>query len=235
MFDTQESLFSAISAISAQAGFSYFALSHHGDFTSARPELIHLHNYPPAFAAFHDSGGLGMRDPVHRASQLRGSGFLWSALPDLLHQLTDDDRLILAQAEAAGIGPGYTRPFHVPGERSGSTSFAVRRGLAFSKCQIPIAEALGAFAFEAARALSGRRDRVWLSQGWLTDRERQIVIWLGHGKGEKEIARRLGISHTTVNDHLKHARARYGVHKSSLLIICALLTGAIGFSELLTD
>jgi DNA-binding CsgD family transcriptional regulator len=61
------------------------------------------------------------------------------------------------------------------------------------------------------------------------------VIGLGHGMSEKEVARRLEIAPATVNDHLKHARARFGVRKSSLLIVCGLLTGAIGYSELLTD
>jgi len=235
VFDSQEALFRALSSICRQAGFTYFAISHHGDFAQARPDLVHLHNYPPAFAGFHDGSGLGVRDPVHRASQLRGSGFLWSTLPDLLNHLTADDIDVLERAEAAGIGPGYTRPFHVPGERSGSASFAMTSGMVFPKSRIAIAEALGAFAFEAGRALTERQDPAWIRQGWLTDRERQIVMLLGHGKGEKEIARRLEISPTTVNDHLKHARARYGIHKSSLLIVCALLTGSISYSELLTD
>ena len=37
--------------------------------------------------------------------------------------------------------------------------------------------------------------------------------------------RRLGISPVTVNDYLKRARSRFGACKSSLLIVCALLTG----------
>jgi LuxR family quorum-sensing system transcriptional regulator CciR len=234
MFDSQEALASAVSTLSSKAGFAFFAISHHADFASAPADLIHLHNYPADFAGYHDRDGLGVRDPVHRASQLRGSGFLWSALPGLLQQLTSEDRLVLARAEAAGIGPGYTRPFHVPGERSGSSSFAMRTGADFPKSRIAIAEALGAFAFEAARSFSRRRNPAWIRQGWLTERERQIVIWLGHGMGEKEVARRLSISPSTVNDHLKHARAKFGIHKSSLLVVCALLTGAIGYSELLT-
>jgi DNA-binding CsgD family transcriptional regulator len=234
MFDSQEALASAVSALSSKAGFAHFAITHHGDFAGPT-DLIHLHNYPTDFAGYHDREGFGVRDPVHRASQLRGSGFPWSALPGLLRQMTDEDRRVLERADAAGIGPGYTRPFHVPGERSGSSSFAVKKGSDFPKNRIAIAEALGGFAFEAARSFARRRDPTWIRQGWLTARERQIVIGLGHGMSEKEVARLLEIAPTTVNDHLKHARARFGVRKSSLLIVCGLLTGAIGYSELLTD
>jgi len=234
MFDTQDMLSGALSSICRQADFSFFAICDHGDFANPREDLVHIHNYPADFAAFHDSQGLGARDPVHRMSQLRGSGFLWSRLPELL-PMNDEDRDVFARAEAAGIGPGYTRPFHVPGRRSGSSSFAMSAGLPFPRNRITIAEALGAFAFEAASTMVRPREPSWIRQGWLTPRERQIVTWLGHGQSEKEIGRRLGISPVTVNDHLKHARSRFGVRKSSLLVVCALLTGAIGYSELLSD
>ncbi len=234
MFDTQDMLARGLSSICRQAGFAFFAISDHGDFTSPRDDLVHIHNYPADFASFHDRQGLGSRDPVHRMSQLRGSGFLWSRLPALL-PMSDDDRDVFARAEAAGIGPGYTRPFHVPGRRSGSSSFAMGAGIPFPRSLIAIAEALGAFAFEAASTMVRPREPSWIRQGWLTPRERQIVTWLGHGQSEKEIGRRLGISPVTVNDHLKHARARFGVRKSSLLVVCALLTGAIGYGELLSD
>lgn len=233
LFDSHDTLVDTLSSICHQAGFTYFAISHHGDFADAGPNLIRMHNYPSEFAAYHDAQGLGLRDPVHRMSQLRGCGFLWYALPGLLPNFGSADERVLARARRSGIGEGYTKPFHVPGERSGSCSFAVSPGLTFPRHQIPLAEALGSFTFEAARTLSNRSRHTALRSGWLTERERQIVMWLGHGKELKEIARILRISPNTVNDHLKHARARYGVHKSSLLVVCALLTGSITYSELL--
>lgn len=235
MIDTPDMLKRALSSICHEADFAFFAITDHADFSTPRSDLVHIHNYPADFAAFHDSQGLGAYDPVHRLSQLRGSGFLWSRLPELLPHITGGDRAVFARAEAAGIGPGYTRPFHVPGRRSGSSSFAMRAGQTFPRSRIAIAEALGAFAFEGACGLTRPREPGWIREGWFTPRERQIVTWLGHGESEKEIGRRLRISPATVNDHLKHARARFGIRKSSLLIVCALLTGAIGYGELLSD
>jgi LuxR family quorum-sensing system transcriptional regulator CciR len=231
--DSQTMLLEALSSICQEAGFSYFAISHHADFATSPPDLIHLHNYPAEFARYHDRYGLGLRDPVHRLSQLRGAGFIWSAMPRLLPQFTSADRDVLERAEEAGLGDGYTKPFHVPGERSGSCSFAVRPGLVFPRQHIPLAEALGSFAFEALRMLNNRQTRERVRKAWLTERERQVVIWVGHGKQVKEIARILDLSPETVNDHLRHARAKFGVHKSSLLIFCALLNGSITYSELL--
>lgn len=247
LFNSHDTLIEAISQICKIAGFDYFAIMQHAHLDASRADVLRIHNYPPDFAAYHEAQGLGVRDPVHRASQLRGTGFGWSGLSRLL-SLTKSDHHVLDMARSAGIGDGYTVPFHVPGERSGSCSFAVRSDGSFPHLYIPLAQSLGSFAFEAAlnlQRLSAQslgsqrlilpigRARARIRLAPLTEREREIVVWLGHGKQEKEIARILGISPSTVNDHLKHARARCGVRKSALLVVCALLTGSITYNELL--
>lgn len=233
LFDSREALLSAISALCDHAGVDYFAVVHHGDAEASSPDLIRLHNYPTDFAAFHADHRLGVRDPVHRMSQLRGSGFLWASMTRLLPSFDARDSQILERAQRSGIGDGYTRPFHVPGERSGSCSFAVRSGGIFPRRLIPFAEALGSFAFEAARALNLREQPTWRHAGRLSPRERDIVILLGQGMQHKAIAWNLGISVETVTDHLRNARAKFGVTKSAVLIVCGLLSGSITYSEFL--
>ena len=232
LIETPEMLSSHLEILCGFAGIRYFAVTHHVSFSRSQAAGIHLHNYPVHFARFHDQQGLGVRDPVHRTSQLRGAGFFWSELPRLI-ALTTDDYAVLDRAEQAGIGPGYTVPIHVPGEFSGSCSFAMSKGLVFPRNLLAIVQALGAFAFEAARHLQIAPETRRVCQGRLTERERQIVVSIGQGKAEKQIARLLGISPSTVNDHLKHARLRCGVHKSSMLVYCGLLSGSITYSELI--
>lgn len=232
LIDSPELLSSHLEVICGLAGIRYFAITHHIDFGRSQAAGIHLHNYPSHLAQFHDQQGFGVRDPVHRTSQLRAAGFFWSELPRLV-ALTSDDNELLDRAERAGIGPGYTVPINVPGEFSGSCSFAMSKGLVFPRGISAIVQALGAFAFEAARHLHSAPEIHRVRQGRLTERERQIVVAIGQGKAEKQIARRLGISPSTVNDHLKHARLRCGVHKSSMLVYCGLLSGSISYSELI--
>lgn len=43
----------------------------------------------------------------------------------------------------------------------------------------------------------------------LTDREREVMAMFASGMGAKSVARRLGISQNTVNDHLRRVRAIY--------------------------
>jgi LuxR family quorum-sensing system transcriptional regulator CciR len=78
-------------------------------------------------------------------------------------RLTPSDRSVLAQARIVGIGDGFTVPTHVPGEITGSCSFAMDSGEPFPRQLHSIAQILGAFAFEAARLCSvvhAREDRL---------------------------------------------------------------------------
>ena len=222
----------ALDALSRRIGFSYYALTHHVDF--GRPNVlgIRLHNYPGDWVRYFDRRGLGVRDPVHRASQVTGSGFAWTSLPGLI-TLDSDDLDVLERARRAGIGEGYTVPVHVPGEYSGSCSFAMEAGTRMHSEQTFYALLLGSFAFEAARRLHRRRCSRPLPAVSLTRQQRQCVIWIGRGKSEWEVGKILGLSPATVNEHLKRARTRCGVSKSSQLIIYALLSGSISYDELL--
>ena len=217
--------------ISADMGFHYFALTHHVDILRAPQPAIRLHNYPSQWVEYFDEEKLGPSDPVHRASHLTSVGFAWSKLPHMIH-LTPRDRMVLEAAGVNGIGDGFTVPAHVPGESNGSCSFATRAGQPVLQEHLPIAQLVGAFAFEAAR-------RVWRMRAGpspapqLTDRQRDCVVWAARGKSDWEIAQILGVGHETVIRHLKQARERYGVTKRTMLAVSTLFDGTISFIDIL--
>ena len=217
--------------ICAEMGFHYFALTHHVDIRRAPQPAIRLHNYPLQWVEYFDEEKLGPSDPVHRASHLTSVGFAWSRLPQMIH-LTPRDRLVLEAAGSNGIGDGFTVPAHVPGESNGSCSFATRMGQLVPEEQLPVAQLVGAFAFEAAR-------RLWRMRAGptpvtpLTDRQRDCVVWAARGKSDWEIAQILGISPVTVIQHLKQARERYGVTKRTMLAVSTLFDGTISFIDIL--
>lgn len=224
---TEETLADAIACISKDLGLRYFALTHHVD-VHRSVHAIRLHNYPDGWADWFDGEGLALTDPVHRASNLTSVGFAWSDLPRML-TLTAKDQQVLDAARRNGIGDGFTVPSHVPGEAHGSCSFACATGDTLDSDRLPLLQLVGAFAFEAARRMRRRRSPAIP----LTDRQRECLMWAARGKTDWEIARILGISHETVIEHLKHARARYGVGKRTLLAIHALFDGTIGFLDVL--
>jgi len=228
---SEDELAGLLQEICAEMGFNYFALTHHVDIRQAPQPAIRLHNYPSGWAEWFDDQRLGGADPVHRASNLTSVGFAWSKLPQMIH-LTPRDRRVLEQAGCNGIGDGFTVPAHVPGESNGSCSFATRTGKAVVEEHLPIAQLVGAFAFEAARRLWRMRAGPSLVTQ-LTDRQRDCVVWAARGKSDWEIAQILGISHETVIQHLKQARERYGVTKRTMLAVSALFDGTISFIDVL--
>ena len=228
---SEADLVDMLTEISREMGFSYFALTHHVDVRQAPSSIIRLDNYPSEWVDYFDSNQLGASDPVHRASHLTSVGFPWSRLPAMI-ALTPRDFEVLELAGARGIGDGFTVPAHVPGESNGSCSFATCAGVPLSEEHFPLAQLVGAFAFEAARRLSGIRLNGALPAPRLTDRQRDCVVWAARGKTDWEIARILGVSHETVIQHLKHARERYGVAKRTLLAVHALFDGTISFTDI---
>jgi LuxR family quorum-sensing system transcriptional regulator CciR len=228
---TENELFASLLQFCEQMGIRYFALVHHVDFGLDTAPAIRLHNYPRAWEQWFDENRLGRSDPVHRASQLTCAGFPWSAVPAMI-QLTATDRSVFAQARIVGIGDGFTVPAHVPGEFTGSCSFAMDPGAPFPRELHLIAQMLAGSAFEAARRLSRIR-KIWPALDRpITDRQRDCVLWSTRGKTDWETSRILDIRMGTVIQHLKHARERYGVHNKAELSVRALHDGLIAFSEL---
>lgn len=229
---TETDLAQLLAEITREMGFAYFALTHHVDIRRAPGPAIRLANYPPDWVDYFDDHTLGPSDPVHRASQLTLAGFSWSRLSGLI-ELTPRDREILALAAERGIGDGFTVPAHLPGEANGSSSFATEAGRALDETQLPLAQLVGIFAFEAARRIWQVRSGDLPPAPQLTDRQRDCVVWAARGKSDWEIARILGIGEDTVTQYLKRARARYDVSTRTMLTVRTLFDGSICFTDIL--
>ncbi|SDA25315.1 DNA-binding transcriptional regulator, CsgD family [Sphingomonas sp. NFR15] len=222
----------AMTAITVELGFQYFALTHHVDVIAERGSAIRLHNYPGRWADYYDRNALGVSDPVHRASHMTSVGFPWSRMPEMI-PLTRDDLRVLALGRDQGIGDGFTVPAHVPGEARGSCSFANEAGRPIPHNMLPLAQLAGMFAFEGARRLWAMRSGLRMPpRPMLTDRQRDCVLWVARGKSDWEISLILGVGEETVARHIKQACERYGVNKRTYLVILALFDGTLTFSDI---
>lgn len=211
-----------------ELGFHYFALLHHASLSSARPGLIRIDTYPSGWERELEAQALIGADPVHHASVRTNIGFAWSELPSLV-PIGRRAREVLERSKRFDIGDGFTVPVNVPGEPSGSCSFAVRIGDELPLERLLCAEQIGAHAFRAARRLhnypaSGRCPH-------LSRRERQCVRLLAAGKTDWEIAVILGISVETVHQYVKRARAAYDVVSRAQLVACVLRDALVSFDE----
>ncbi|WP_264942662.1 LuxR family transcriptional regulator [Sphingomonas canadensis] len=220
----------ALEETSDRLGCHYFALSQHVDFLRAPDSALRLHNYPESWEAWFDSRGLGVSDPIHRASHVTAFGFRWAAVSGMI-KLSKTDRLVLSEAYAHGIGDGFTVPGNVPGETLGSCSFACRAGDDLRDERIPFAQLAGQLLFETGRRMAMKRPHA--DPPALTDRQVECIMWVGRGKTDWEIAQILGVSHGTVIEHLRNARERYDASTRSMLTVRALYDGAVCFSDLI--
>ncbi len=216
--------------ITREIGFGHFALVHHIDLRDVTPQFICLHNYPSSWAEYFIQNVLYAEDPIHVASLLSNVGFSWEELPSRIH-MTRRQRTILEMAGKHGLRNGYTVPANIPGESTGSCSFATADGADLPRNSLLLAELIGNFAFESARRL-GRIDfdsPPGLSR--LTARQHDCLLLVIHGKTDKEIGRILGISEETVSEYLDLLRRRSGATKRLTLAIRAIYEGQISFIE----
>lgn len=221
----------ALEEITRRMGFARFALTHHVDILNAPEPAIRLHDYPDEWVEYFDRHRLGVSDPIHRASQVTSIGFDWRQLGGLI-PLTEGDRRVLALAREHGLASGFTVPANVPGEAHGSCSFVGASGIALPHEVFPVAQLAGAFAFEAARRIWQMRSGSVPPRPFVTDRQRDCLIWVARGKTDWEISRILGVSQETVVQHIKQARERYGVQKRTSLLIRTLFDGTISFADI---
>jgi LuxR family quorum-sensing system transcriptional regulator CciR len=239
---TPAALEELLASISSDMGFDHYALIHHIDLSGydvslghmQRGELVALSNYPPTWIEEYIARNIVADDPVLLASHRTAVGFRWDEIGTLI-DVTSHHREVREETERAGLGGGYTVPAHVPGEATGSCNFAMRRGRSLPEANLPMAQLVGSFAFQAARAMvdnarAGSRGR---TPRRLTNRQLECTILVGRGLTERQIAARLSISEETVKRHLKEARITHGVGKSIQLVARTLHEGQITLSDIL--
>ena len=214
-------------------GFDYFAIVHHIRF-GLPSRHVRLSNYPLEWLAYVREQ-TRLPDPVIRAAERSSSGFKWDNLETLI-TLTKAEHDYMRRAERYGIANGYTVPNHVPGERLGSCHFVVRPGRALPEENISAAQALGNFAFEAARRVltqGQESSENWVQPAPLSERQRECLLFVAKGKSDSIIGQLLNIKPRTVNEHIEAAKRRYSVATRSQLLVRALFRSEICFSEVL--
>lgn len=214
--------------VTRELGFRYFALLHHGSLRPGGGKLFRIDNYPSGWAEELIGKDYVADDPVHLASGRTNTGFSWEEL-NLLLPLSLRHREILVRSRRFGLGTGFTIPANVPGEPSGSCSFAVPPGAELPRGRLLSAEQIGAHAFQVARRIhrypeAGRHPR-------LSRRELQCLHLLAAGKTDWEIARILGISDETAHQYVKRARAAYDVTSRTQLVVYGLRDAWISFDD----
>lgn len=210
-------------------GFRYYALAHHADPADAPKRFLLLQNYPESWVEDYTAAGLYRHDPVRRLAGLRPGSFLWCDLADRL-SLSREEVDVLARAQAAGLGEGFTVSLYASGDRQASCSFVTALGDPLPETALPAAEIFARHAFER---LFDILHPLPLDMPRLSPRQLECVILMAQGKTDAEIAIILGISEVTVKDYINDARRRFGVTKRPQLAAAAASLGLVSAREVI--
>ena len=221
-----------IEAVSREMGFRYYALIHHDDLRQPRPDRVAIMDYPPAITERLVGERRYRRDPIIRGCNFAGNAFLWSELHRIM-VLDRKDRASFEYGIREGLSEGITVPCMRLGERIGSCTFAGVLDTHRARRLLGLAQTIGIFAFQAARRLlPSTGETKPISRLLLQPRERDCVILAGRGYSNKQIARELKISPSTVDCYMTAAREQFDAHSRAELVASALLAGEIGLDEL---
>ncbi len=215
--------------VAREFGFDRVAMLHTrsllGSVLRCSPHLIRFDNYPDDWDRNLIGPGMKIVDPILLTVRRRASGLLW---PDDLQasRLPELQRSILDHGRHLGIRQGITVPANVPGEPEGSISFATCSTRQASREEQAIIDAIARIAFDAARRARGL-DMLPDPVPHVTDRERECIYWIAHGKSDQDIADILGIALESIRTYIKRAFRKLGVVTRGQLVHEALRLGVI--------
>lgn len=230
---TADNLRTLMEAITLEMGFDSYALFQHvTHFSWTNSTLLAISNFPRSWLEQIFERKLVADDPVHLASYRTSVGFRFAEIPSLI-QMNDRQRHVLQEGRREGIVDGFCVPAHIPGETNGTCTFVVGQHAPLPEANLPMAQLVGSFAYEAARRIQLNGAKIVVSRPTLTPRQLECVILIGRGKTDWEIANILGLHEQTVTDHVNAARARCGVSRRTELVVHALYNGDLTFNDIL--
>ncbi len=217
--------------ITQDLGFDYFALLHTPRPNAPPADTLQLTTYPSNWVDLVRDRAYWVDDPVFTACEIADAGFPWRHIPDMV-VLSDKQRDVMRLARNEGLLDGFTVPIPKCGTTVGLCSFATRREGGANRDNAAAAQSVGWFAFEAARRI-GTSMPLQPPAPPLTPRQLDCVVLYARGKSDSVMARLLGISPKTCNEHIEIAKRRYGVATRQQLLARALWNGQLSFADIL--
>lgn len=208
-------------------GFSRFA--HLALRIPARPDQpFALTTYPADWATHYLENDYVHHDPVLQTAHAGMRPFDWPWL-SRSRALTPLQRQMMAEAADFGVHQGLTVPIHGPQGSFAALSLLCRESAReFGRIQQHYMMDIHMMALYFHSALDNNvlgdcaNPRIYL-----TDRERETLVWTARGKSAWEVSEILKISQETVNFHLKNAMGKFDVYSKHHAVVKAIMSGHI--------
>jgi len=228
--ENPKTLFTLLIQSAQDMGFDYVAyMTPNNSEFNARHRRENTKQYPPPFLEtnfpnfwlqHYSDHHYQNSDPVLHYSSLAKEPFLWQDLYKRC-ELTDTQRLLLKEAEAAGLNNGFSIPLQDSKSALFIISFARKNALSAPSTHI---QALTLRTVQFHKTYQKR-----LNIPNLTEKELECLRWIAKGKSSWEIGVILGTSETTINFHVREAMEKLNASNRSMAVMEALKFGLLKF------
>ena len=193
--------------VATQFGFNHLILSGVPMGGQELAPLVELNGWPEGWFDRYIERGYAKTDGVCLYSGASHHPFYWADVPPKILD-TPQSRMVQNEASEFGINSGFAVPFLSFHHWQSVVSFASSR----TDCTMSPHEraqlvTIASFAGATVEAM------VYPDEGEpvLSEREREVLLWVANGKTAWEVGTILGISEVTVKKHLANAKSTLNV------------------------
>ena len=199
-------------------GFEHLILSGVPTAGQKLAPLVELNGWPPGWFERYTQANHAAVDGVCLYSALAHKPFLWAEVPAHL-ALTKNSIRVAGEAAEFGIRSGFAVPMHGSQRWQTVLSFASPA----QRCELSERDkqrlmTVSIFAAMAVQDLVDVQDAAI----FLTEREKEVLLWVAGGKSAWETSQILGISERTVKKHQDVARQKFGVGTTVQAVVQAI-------------
>lgn len=200
-------------------GYSRFATF---DFPAEIDDALFLTNHDPVYFERFIVEKMFFSAPMTRWARKNFGACSWGALWRT-DSLSEAERRVIAFNQQMNVTAGYSISFADPSPRNfGMISLTARVGLSQNDVDEiwardgGVIEVMNHMAHLKILSLPHHSMRAPL-----TERQREVLAWVGEGKSNQDIATIMGVSVPTVEKHLRLARGKLGVETTAQAILKA--------------
>lgn len=225
--DTIGSIQAIVGAELQALGFDrFFYLQLH--LSKGRGDRVMFGTYPPDWSRHYALSNLRLHDPLWGHGFKTVQPFLWETVR-AAQRNREAERLVYGPGEDAGLRSGAGIPLHGP--LGGVATLYVSNDCApgaFRELFESQQHALQLVAFNThARVIELSPPAVSEPSVGLSARQKDVLLWMAHGKTNWEIGELLGISEDTVRQHVIKICRLLGASNRSQAAVIAVMQGLI--------
>lgn len=207
-------------------GFTRFRTSNSfGD----RQDILLLSNHSPEFIREFVDGGMYFNAPMVKWAAENVGACSWQWMEKNREHLTPEELDVLNFNRKMGVIAGYSISFKdISSRAKGAIGLVARPGLSQDDVD-QIWSRHGRMILQMNNAAHLKMTHLPYStqRPPLTDRQREVLEWVGEGKTTQDIATIMGVSTATVEKHLRLARIALDVETSAQAVLKASIQNQI--------